>query len=63
MIVPDANLLLYATEASSPFHDRARRWWQQTLSGDELVAQKIVGIVKYYIIFNFLLNKPVKVFV
>lgn len=38
MIVPDANLLLYATEASSPFHERARRWWQQTLSGDELVG-------------------------
>lgn len=38
MIVPDANLLIYSTEASSPFHDRARDWWQRALSGDELIG-------------------------
>lgn len=38
MIVPDANLLLYACDSSSPFHERAREWWQQCLSGDEAVG-------------------------
>jgi toxin-antitoxin system PIN domain toxin len=38
MIVPDANLLLYACDSASPFHERARSWWQSCLSGDEPVG-------------------------
>lgn len=38
MIVPDANLLLYAYDKESPFHARARRWWEQCLSGVETVG-------------------------
>jgi uncharacterized protein len=38
MIVPDANLLLYACDSASPFHERARTWWQECLSGDEAVG-------------------------
>lgn len=38
MIVPDANLLLYACDSTSPFHERARSWWQKCLSGDEAVG-------------------------
>lgn len=38
MIVPDANLLLYACDSVSPFHERARIWWQECLSGDEAVG-------------------------
>ena len=34
MIVPDANLLLYAVDATSPFHDAASRWWSACLNGD-----------------------------
>lgn len=33
MIVPDTNLLLYAVDATSPFHDAARRWWSDCLNG------------------------------
>ena len=33
MIVPDANLLLYATDSTSPFHDAARQWWTSCLNG------------------------------
>ncbi len=29
----DANLLIYAYDASSPFHSRAREWFEETLSG------------------------------
>ena len=33
MIVPDANLLLYAVDSTSPFHDVAREWWTSCLNG------------------------------
>ncbi len=48
MIVPDANLLLYAYNGSSPFHDRARQWWEKSLSGNEPV-----GLV-HPVMFSFL---------
>ncbi|WP_179131285.1 TA system VapC family ribonuclease toxin [Candidatus Entotheonella palauensis] len=38
MIVPDANLLLYAYNTASPFHTRARDWWEACLSGSEPVG-------------------------
>ena len=33
MIVPDANLLLYAADSTSPFHRVAREWWTSCLNG------------------------------
>ncbi|MGH8228673.1 MAG: TA system VapC family ribonuclease toxin [Steroidobacteraceae bacterium] len=48
MIVPDANLLLYAYDSSSPFHDRSRNWWQACLSGREAVG------LTHPVIFAFL---------
>ena len=38
MIVPDVNLLLYAYDDESPFHEKAARWWKDTLSGEEPVG-------------------------
>ena len=38
MIVPDVNLLVYAHDTQSPFHDRARRWWEDALSGQRSVG-------------------------
>ncbi|MGF1679230.1 MAG: TA system VapC family ribonuclease toxin [Candidatus Methylacidiphilales bacterium] len=38
MILPDANLLLYAYDAASPHHPRAKKWWELVLSGDEPVG-------------------------
>ncbi|MEM7051060.1 MAG: TA system VapC family ribonuclease toxin [Acidobacteriota bacterium] len=38
MIVPDANLLLYAYDADGPFHGAAARWWQSCLSGRQPVG-------------------------
>lgn len=48
MIVPDTNLLLYACDSDSPFHERARAWWQSCLSGDEAVG------LTHPVIFAFL---------
>jgi toxin-antitoxin system PIN domain toxin len=38
MIVPDANLLLYAYDSSNRFHTAAASWWQSCLSGAEPVG-------------------------
>jgi uncharacterized protein len=38
MILPDINLLLYAYDTESPFHNAAAKWWQGCLSGTEPVA-------------------------
>lgn len=38
MIVPDANLLLYACDSESTFFEPARRWWTGCLNGTESVG-------------------------
>jgi hypothetical protein len=38
MILPDANLLLYAVNSDSPDHKKARNWWLTLLSGNEEVG-------------------------
>ena len=38
MIMPDANLLLYAYDSDSPFHKASARWWTKLLSGHEPVG-------------------------
>ncbi len=38
MIIPDANLILYAYDEESPFHAQAKAWWESLLSGDEEVG-------------------------
>lgn len=38
MIVPDANLLLYATDEASPFFKPAHDWWSGCLNGSEAVG-------------------------
>lgn len=37
MIVPDANLLLYAEDSLSRHHENARIWWDGVLSGADRV--------------------------
>jgi toxin-antitoxin system PIN domain toxin len=48
MIVPDANLLLYAYDSDSPFHQKSKAWWQECLSGTETVGLAPV------VVFGFL---------
>ena len=38
MKLVDANLLLYAIDEASPYHERAKPWFEQALSGTETVA-------------------------
>ncbi len=45
MIVPDANLLLSAYDATSRFHQPAATWWQECLSG--AVPVGLCGVVLF----------------
>ena len=47
MILVDANLLIYAVDADSPNHARARRWLEETLSGDTPVGLAWVVILAF----------------
>lgn len=38
MILPDANLLLYAYDRTTPFHSEAKAWWEDRLNGTEVVG-------------------------
>lgn len=38
MIIPDVNLILYATISAFPQHPAARTWWERTLSEPETVG-------------------------
>ncbi len=45
----DANLLLYAVDSSSPFHERASSWLEDTLNGPRRVGlawQSLVAFVR-----------------
>lgn len=47
MKLPDANLLLYAVDTSSPRHRAARRWLEAQLSGTETVAFAWVTLLAF----------------
>jgi toxin-antitoxin system PIN domain toxin len=47
MILADANLLIYAYDSSSPFHERARAWLESILSGDEVVLLPWASILAF----------------
>jgi toxin-antitoxin system PIN domain toxin len=38
MIIPDANLLIYAHDSKSTFHTQAKSWWEETLNGTESIG-------------------------
>lgn len=47
MLIADLNLLLYATNLDAPQHDRARRWWESAVGGDEVVGLAWVVILGF----------------
>lgn len=38
MIIPDLNLLIYASDLGSTFHHSSKQWWGQLLVGNERVG-------------------------
>jgi hypothetical protein len=47
VIVVDINLLLYAHNAATPLHEPARRWWETTLNGEQLVGLPWVSVLGF----------------
>ena len=47
MIVPEVNLLLYAYDASSEHHGRARAWLEDVLSGSDPVGLAWVTLLAF----------------
>ena len=49
MIIPDANLLLYAYDEESPFHEGAKIWCERVMTGPDpvvLLPAVIFGFVR-----------------
>ena len=38
MIIPDLNLLIYAYNEAAPFHEDAKRWWEELVNGEARVG-------------------------
>jgi Predicted nucleic acid-binding protein, contains PIN domain len=47
VIVPDVNLLIYAYCSGASHHEAARRWWEESLNGDEPVG------IPWLVIYGF----------
>jgi toxin-antitoxin system PIN domain toxin len=47
VILVDANILIYAIDQDSPHHARARRWLEETLSGDTWVGLPWIVILAF----------------
>ncbi len=47
MIVPDANVLIYAHDETSRYHHNARKWWESALGGTEPVGLPWVVVLAF----------------
>lgn len=47
MILPDANLLIYAVNRDAPPHPQARQWLERTLSGHESVGLAWIVVLAF----------------
>ena len=47
MILPDANLLVYAYDQSSRRHTEASKWWENQLNGSQMIALSWVALLGF----------------
>lgn len=47
MIIPNANLPIYAHDSSCPQHTKAKAWWEAALSGNEAVGIPWVVVLAF----------------
>lgn len=49
MIIPDVNMLLYATISGYPQHARARAWWERSVNSGDIIgltAPSVFGFLR-----------------
>lgn len=56
MIAPDANLLIYAYQTTSPFHAQARQWIEKLYVGEESIG---IPILSVYGFLRFMTNPKI----
>lgn len=63
MILPDVNVLVHAHNLDSPFHDRAREWWESCLAGTTGVGLAWVAMLGFVRISTHrrILERPLEV--
>lgn len=47
MIIPDANLLIYAYDSTSPSHHKAKAWWELNLNGIDPIGIPWVVVLAF----------------
>ncbi len=47
MIIPDANLIIYAHNEADPDHEAAIAWWRRLLSGPDEVGIPVVVVLAF----------------
>jgi toxin-antitoxin system PIN domain toxin len=47
MIIPDANLLIYAHNEAAKDHERAKAWWQDSLAKPEIVGLSWLVLIAF----------------
>jgi len=47
VILLDANVLIYATDQTSPHHEPAKRWFESALAGSDEVAIPLVSLLAF----------------
>ena len=47
MIIPDANLLVYAHNAADPDHKKAKEWWRRLVTGTEEVGIPMAVVMAF----------------
>ena len=47
MILPDVNILIYAYDAPSKDHARARPWWESQLNGSQMIGLSWVAVLGF----------------
>lgn len=52
MILPDANLLIFAHHRTSPFHSAGKRWLEESLSSEETFGIPIFSIYAFIRFFT-----------
>jgi uncharacterized protein len=45
--IPDVNLLVYAYNSDAPFHGEAKKWWEESLSGESTIGLPWVVILGF----------------